>query len=1534
VTPPRERFASGTLVVRDRRIVYASEGVGQLTGRAVSDLIGRTATEFIVEEDRARVAERHERRVRGEPVPSEYETTLLLPDGARRPVELHVGLDGGDIVVHLRDVTAQVARRPRLEALAALGAAIQQERTEEAVLARLKEGLPPLALAGLLNHAEPDGVRVAWAGVPPELEAAFSDRLGRPVVGYVGRWSAFSRAAWSEGAAYSDDWGAEAAAFLPEGLGVAARGVAVALGVSRAVAVRLDERDGLRFYLVLAGGWLRTEDVPAVRLFGAQVAAALDAARTIADLSRRNADLSALNRIAELAGDASDLDTFFSQTDALLREAVGLAGIVVFLLDEGERALVRVYDDGTAPAALRARFARVRLSGALGDVVRERATRVIAVADAPEGRDELAPLPFATAVWVPLVARSKVVGVMAAGFDAPPDLAGGRLELLAAAGAHLAGAIESHGLLADLRRRVSELTLLNDVALASTQLDPVLLLDNALRRVCETFEADVAAAYLREGDRLSLVRGVGISEETARRWAKISVGEALPGLAVQRLAPVQGTLADFDPASAAVAASESLHSAVAVPLLAKGRASVGAVVFGRRTPRATSEGELTLLSAVGVQLGVAVENARLFADVRRRLSDLEAVHALALRIFGNAPGDVKGLLEDGCREAARAVRCRAAILLLVSGEGEAARLRGVAGWGAPLDPTRIEVPLARDQLSADAIRRRAPAWSEDVTRDPRSAMYGNPNVPPLAMMVVPLTSREATRGVLFLADDAGRTFTEAELALANALAGELAVGVENAELYAEARRRVEELSLLNEMGRTVAGSLDLDHVLSAGVEAARRLLGATRGVVLLYDPVRGDLRVGAMSDSGAEAHADSAAILRQGGVSWRAIHERRVIVVEDALADPQVNAHYKEQYQPRSLVAAPLLLRGEPLGVLLVMESERTRRFGDAEVERVSAVANQLAVALENARLYAEARGRLSELSTVIDVARVVSSSLELEEVLAAGAQHLRQTLGGSACTILLDDVRRAELRRAASSGAPIGPASVPLAAPSLARDALAARAPLTGADSREGAPARPGDPALLAVPLHVRDQPVGVALVAAGDPGRTFTPGELSRAMAIASQLAVAVDNARLYSETRRRAEELGLLHEVGRSLVATLDIEGVLDAGVRNLARMVDAPVAHLTLLTDDGAELEVRAVWGPSGVVVGSRSPARGGPARLANLVLERREPIAVDDALGDPRVRDDLAHEPSARSLLGLPLLVRDRFIGAAVIVETRGPRRFSAAEVERAAAIANQLAVAAENARLYEDLRRSYAELAHAQRQLIQQERLAALGELSAIVAHEVRNPLGVIFNSLGSLRRLIRPQGDAKMLLDIVGEEADRLNRIVGDLLDFARPSTPLVRPEPLARVVEEAVAAALAQNPTSVVVERVLEELPLVPMDARLVRQAVLNVAVNAVQAMPRGGTLTVRTLREDGAALLELEDTGPGIAEEVRNRIFEPFFTTKASGTGLGLAVVKRIVEGHGGEISVRSRPGEGTTFSLRFPLTPPPGVAGEVEIEAENG
>ncbi len=1019
---------AGTIVIRNGAIVYASEGAARIAGRRVEDGIGRPYSTFIVAEERSVLEDRHQRRVRGEAVPDRYEVNLLLPDGNCRTVEIHVEQDGADALIHMRDLSAQQARRLRLDSVATLGAAIQHERTEEGISCRVREELRQLGVASAFLGQERDGVRIVWASVPEPFSSGFLTAAGAPFEGFVLPWNDFLRRLRSEGAAFADDLALELSRAMPETLATEVRRLVGAGEMGRAAAVRVEHRGDAQTCLLMAGDWLTPDDLPAVRLFGAQLAAALDAARTISDLSGRNADLGTLNRIAELAGDSPDLETFFARAAEVLRYSLDSRGIDVYVLDEPGTQLVRVYEHGAAGDAVHGQE-RVPLDGLRGDAVRQRSVKVTEVVsrDAAAG---IAQPGFRTTVWVPLVIRSRSIGVLSASFDLPEERVRERLDLLTAVTAHFASAVESQTL---------------------------------LRRL------------------------------------------------------------------------------------------------------------------------------------RRRLSDLEGVNALAERVFANAPGDMPALLRDGCRESARALSCEAAVLFLVDDGG--GTLRAAAAWGMELDPQdMVRLRLEDDALPAAAMRRRAPVSAQDIKHEPHdsTAERGSPFA--AAGLAVPLTSRDALRGVLYLAGAAGRTFSEADVALASALAGELAVGLENTDLYADLRRRVEELSLL-----------------------------------------------------------------------------------------------------------------------------------------------------------------------------------------------------------------------------------------------------------------------------------------------------------------------------------------HDVGRSLVATLDIKHVLERGVHNLARIVDAPHASLALASDDEKYIEVCAVAGGHVSHIGLRLPLGEPESSLGALVFRKREPIVVEDARSDARVNALLRDEVDGRAYLGLPLVVRDRTIGVAVIIDPRGPRRFTSAEVERAAAIANQLAVAVENARLYEDLRRSYADLARAQQQLIQGERLAALGELSAVVAHEVRNPLGVIFNSLGSLRRLLRPSGDAKMLLDIVGEEADRLNRIVGDLLDFARPSTPQLRPEPLERVVEEAVRAALAQRPSAIELDRRFDAAaPLVPLDARLVRQAVLNVAVNAVQAMPRGGRISIRTCHDADGALVEIEDTGPGIPDEVKARIFEPFFTTKASGTGLGLAVVKRIVEGHGGSVTVRSGPASGTVFGLHFP----PGADGAVE------
>jgi signal transduction histidine kinase len=331
-----------------------------------------------------------------------------------------------------------------------------------------------------------------------------------------------------------------------------------------------------------------------------------------------------------------------------------------------------------------------------------------------------------------------------------------------------------------------------------------------------------------------------------------------------------------------------------------------------------------------------------------------------------------------------------------------------------------------------------------------------------------------------------------------------------------------------------------------------------------------------------------------------------------------------------------------------------------------------------------------------------------------------------------------------------------------------------------------------------------------------------------------------------------------------------------------------------------------------------PFDGGSA-AATAYKERR---VVQLVRAQFRSHDSLrmAARLGSRTTLAVPLIARGQSLGVVVVLDRDQSRSFTQAQMDRAVAVAGQLSLALLSARLYEDLRDSYAKLERTQKELIDRERLAALGELSASIAHEVRNPLGVIFNSVGSLRRLLQPRGDVSMLLDIVGEEADRLNRMVGDLLDYSRPVRPSLEPVPLRPLLEEAVSSAQQQIGAAGAQVRVRIRVDAsaatVRADARLLRQALINLFLNALQAMPRGGVLEVRAAAQRGTAEVIIDDSGPGIPEEIRGRIFQPFFTTKATGTGLGLAVVKRIVEGHGGSIEARAAQ-SGAEFCVRLPL-----------------
>lgn len=782
-----------------------------------------------------------------------------------------------------------------------------------------------------------------------------------------------------------------------------------------------------------------------------------------------------------------------------------------------------------------------------------------------------------------------------------------------------------------------------------------------------------------------------------------------------------------------------------------------------------------------------------------------------------------------------------------------------------------------------------------------------------------------------------------------------------------------ELAILSEISRISNSYADLSEKLQRIVEAVARGMGRDGASVFLIDRSGKSVTLAAAAGLKQESIGRLNFPLGMGIAGW--VAEQKVpLALEDPYSDPRF------QYVPesgierfKSLVAAPIMDEDQCLGVIFTLSS-KTWNATSSDITLLTTTANQISGVIKSSQLFQNIQERLSELATIYEIGMALTATLDLEQILSLIARNCTEVLNAQGCMIRL--LNRPELHTpGASSYYSIAGDAVrdldskiggmvavrtenekkPILIPDITLDAA-----LSGV-VQGLLPAT-----VVSIPLVYHDKVIGIITLYNKQSGRPFNEDDLQFLTTIAGSAGIAIANAAMYermeelaTEAKRRAQELSMLYDIGTAMSTTLNLDRLLRI-ILSAATMGGSGLGFnraILLLTNERTNIlqgmmgvgpasweEAGRVWGEvsgrhkslmewiqtgdlfehreselNNLARGIRVPLERSEGVLALTVLDKK-PFNVVAAASSPLVPAELRETLRVSSFATVPLLAKDKVIGVILVDNMFNQRPITDNDLRFLTMFASQAALAIENAIIHSNLETMNRDMRAMHQQLVQSEKMAALGAMMAEISHEIRNPLVSIG---GFARRLAKKStvGEERKYIDIIVSEVKRLETIIQDNLTFIKEIAPQFVEGYMNPVIEEILALYQDElRQRGIRIEKdLLPSSPAALMDAQQIKQAVINIITNAMEAMPGGGAIRVRTytLPETREAVIEINDTGPGIPPEAMQSIFNPYYTTKARGTGLGLPITHRIIRAHKGKIEVKNSDRGGAVFTIKIPF-----------------
>jgi two-component system, NtrC family, sensor kinase len=977
------------------------------------------------------------------------------------------------------------------------------------------------------------------------------------------------------------------------------------------------------------------------------------------------------------------------------------------------------------------------------------------------------------------------------------------------------------------------------------------------------------------------------------------------------------------------------------------------------------------VSALTRQLAEAREQQTATADV--------------LRVISSSAGDLQPVFAAMLENAVRICGASFGSMLLFEGE----QLRRVAMHNAPASYVEYaaQKPVIHYSVSRVITRLRdtkRPEHTRDLLaedrNDPLAKFAGARTV-----VSVPMLKHDELIGLIAIYRREVRPFADKQVELVANFAAQAVIAIENARLLTETREALEKQTATAEvLGVINSSSGELAPVFEAIASAAAPLCDAANSAVFRFD--------GSLIHLTAQYGLTAAQLdtLRdtfplapgRGSVTARAIMTGQVVHVPDLATDVEFAHPSFVGAGLRGSVSVPMLREDVAIGAITVTRQE-SRSFTDKQIALLENFAAQAVIAIENARLLSKLRESLEQQTATSDILASISGSLtDPRPVFNAIVHNLRRLFGARFATVQLLQGETIEMPAADGEVAtekimqhyprPLDNTSVGgqamltnqvvQHAPVLDNPVVPAAAQQMARDYQYNS--------IIAAPMIRHDTVVG-AIVCGNPEPRVFDEKEVALIKSFAAQAVIAIENARLLTELRQRTDDLGrsvgelrALGEVSQAVNSTLDLETVLDTIVAKAVQLSNTDAGAIYVYGEQDSEFHLRATYGMAQELIDALSHARISVSEQnVNQMLTQRQPVHVADlSQGLRSPVDDIILSAGYRARLVAPLFRGDDIVGM-LVVRRRAPGMFAPSTVDLMKTFAAQSAVTIHNARLYEsveartrELAASLHDLRTAQDRLIQTEKLASLGQLTAGIAHEIKNPLNFVNNfsavSIELIDELREALGgvhlDSKLRaeiseiadtlqgnLDKVVQHGKRADSIVKNMLLHSRQGSGEHRLIEINALVEESLnlayhGARAEKEGFNITLERSFDpsagEVDLFPQE---ITRVLLNLISNGFYAATKRKaetdgadykpTLATATKNLGDRVEIRIRDNGTGIPPEVKQKMFNPFFTTKPAGegTGLGLSLsYDIIVKQHGGSIEVDTQPGAFSEFRIVLP------------------